>query len=216
MPRGVLQGDPELIGVPPHHRRPGDPCLVLARDLATGEVVPAAMRWGLPVASDPRRRVLHVRADQLKGKRLARRLRCLVPVGGYVQRGVKRSRIGVTVVADMTLAMAAIWSDEIGGPVFAIVTTEANETLVAAHERMPALLPPALWARWLDDRPLAETDLVLVDRPAPPAWLRAQALPRQGEEGPAASVAQQLQDWAPGSTLRDPRGLDRSDASAAA
>ncbi|HEV7263309.1 MAG TPA: SOS response-associated peptidase family protein [Falsiroseomonas sp.] len=113
-----------------------------------------------------------------------------------------RLRIGVTVVADMTLALAAIWSNETGGPVFAIVTTEATETLAVAHERMPALLPPALWARWLDERQLARTDLVLVDRPAPPAWLRARALPLQGEEGPPLSVAQQLQDWAPGCATR--------------
>jgi hypothetical protein len=29
-------------------------------------------------------RTLYIRADELKGKRLVRRLRCLEPVGGYV------------------------------------------------------------------------------------------------------------------------------------
>jgi putative SOS response-associated peptidase YedK len=178
----------------------------LARDPAAGEAVPAAMRWGMSVPSDPRRRTLHVRADQLKGKRIARRLRCLVPVSGYVQRGVRQSRICVTVAADITLAVAAVWDDEIGGPTFAIVTTEADEMLAPAHARMPALLPPSLWPRWLGEWPLDQTDLALIDRPPPAAWLRARALPRRADEGPAAPVARQLQEWAPGSVLWDPPG----------
>lgn len=205
MPRGVLQGEPEFLGLPPYHRRPGERCLVLVRDPSTGEAVPAAMRWGMPVPSQPRRRRLHVRADQLRGKRIARRLRCLVPVAGYVQPGVRQSRIGVTVAAEMSLAVAAIWEDEIGGAAFAIVTTEANELLAPAHARMPSLLPPSLWPRWLDEHPLDPTDLVLLDQPAPSAWFRTRALPRRGVEGTAQPVARQLQDWAPGSVLWQPR-----------
>lgn len=204
MPRGVLLGEPEALGWPPWDRRPGDACLVLARDPDTGEAVPAAMRWGFAPTAERRHRILLLRVEQLRRPRLGRRMRCLVPIDGYVQRGVKRTRIGVAVAADMTLAVAALWEDGPGGPSFAIVTTEANEVLAAAHERMPALLPPSLWPMWLDEQPLAPADLVLLERPAPPAWLRARALAKDAPRLRALPVARQLAEWAPGSRLWKP------------
>jgi putative SOS response-associated peptidase YedK len=36
-----------------------------------------------------------------------------------------------------------------------IITTEANELVAAVHERMPVILPPEFYARWLD--PVNET-----------------------------------------------------------
>jgi hypothetical protein len=43
MPRGVLQGEPEILGMPPYERRPGERCLVLAREMVSGEVAPTAV-----------------------------------------------------------------------------------------------------------------------------------------------------------------------------
>jgi putative SOS response-associated peptidase YedK len=201
----VLQGEPEVLGVSPYERRSGDPCLVLMRDPATGDAVPAAMRWGLPVPADLRRRVLQVPVDRLRGKRLAGRPRCLVLMDGYTQLGVKRVQIGVRVAEAMSLAIAAIWEDRPGGPRFAIVTTEANEVLAPAHNRMPVLLPAGSWSSWMGEGPLAAADLALIERPAPPAWLRAQALRGTTRREEQQSVARQLADWAPGSRLWEPQ-----------
>jgi putative SOS response-associated peptidase YedK len=205
MPRGVLQGEPELLGLPPFQRRPGDPCLVMARNPVTGEAVPVAMRWGMARPNDLRRRTLALRVDQLGGKRTSRWSRCLVPVGGYLQAGVRRSRIRVTVSEEMSLAIAGIWTDDVGGPTFAIITTDANDLLAPAHQRMPVMLSPALWSMWLEERPLTPADLALVEKPVPPSWLQARATRDDGDQGAQLSVGQQLQQFAPGSALWNPR-----------
>jgi putative SOS response-associated peptidase YedK len=205
MPRGVLLGEPDALGSPPYQRIPGEHCLVLAREPARGEVVPAAMRWGLTSAATPQKRVLQFRADQLRGKRVSRRARCLVPISGYVQPSGRRTRIGVTVVSAISLAIAAVWDDGFGGACFAIVSTEPNDVLAPAHHRMPALLPPALWSSWLDGRTLTAADLALVENPAPPAWLQAQAIRgAPADREPQASIAQQLRNMAPGTELWQP------------
>lgn len=214
MPRGVLQGDPYMLGAAPYERRPGDCCLVLMRDPETGEAVPAAMRWGMPTPSDPRRRILQVPVERLRGRRMARRSRCLVPVDGYAQRAVKRMPIAVRVAEGMTLTIAAVWEDGMGGPRFAVVTTEANEVLAPVHDRMPVLLPASMWSNWIAHRALTPADLAIIERPVPPAWVRAQAIRGVQTAQPALPVARQLAEWAPGSRLWEPR--DREQAQAAA
>ena len=50
---------------------------------------------------------------------------------------------------------------------FAIVTTNANETMRAVHDRMPVVLAPGDWAAWLED-----DDPARLLRPAPDELLR--------------------------------------------
>jgi len=54
-----------------------------------------------------------------------------------------------------------------------ILTTDANELMRPLHDRMPVILDPAHFERWLDpalDKP-AEVQPLLV--PCPPDWLQA-------------------------------------------
>jgi putative SOS response-associated peptidase YedK len=72
------------------------------------------------------------------------------------------------------LAMAAIFErrEADDGPVAscAIVTTGANAVVAPIHDRMPVLLAPEDWARWLD--PASErAALRALLRPCPPEWL---------------------------------------------
>jgi len=67
------------------------------------------------------------------------------------------------------------WIDRSGGketPVdsFTIVTTDANALLRPLHVRMPVILAPEDYARWLDPD-AAETDLLALLKPAPEEWL---------------------------------------------
>ncbi len=70
------------------------------------------------------------------------------------------------------MAFAGIWEgwrDE-GGEVvrtFAIVTTDANATMRAVHDRMPVVLAPDDWAEWLEGE-----DSAPLLRPAPDDLLR--------------------------------------------
>jgi putative SOS response-associated peptidase YedK len=42
---------------------------------------------------------------------------------------------------------------ELEGSGFAIITTDANELVAEIHDRMPLILAPADYARWLSDDP---------------------------------------------------------------
>jgi putative SOS response-associated peptidase YedK len=158
----------------------------------------------LSVPSDPARRVLQIPAGRLSRKRMAWRARCVVPAGGYIQRGIRRAPIRVTFTGDISLAIAAVWESGPFGAGFAIVTTDAAQPLAPAQDRMPLLLQSEHWPLWLEDRPLTAAELAelaMIERPAPAIWLRTQALRRLPEAGASASVARQLDELVPGGSL---------------
>jgi putative SOS response-associated peptidase YedK len=125
-------------------------------------------------------------------------------MGGYIQRGVRRTPIRVTFIDEVSLAVAAVWESGPSGPSFAIVTMEAVQPLAPAHDRMPLLLRPELWPLWLEDRPLTASELAEVQRPAPPMWLRTQKLRRLPEKGTSEPVSRQLDELIPGVCLWNP------------
>jgi putative SOS response-associated peptidase YedK len=48
------------------------------------------------------------------------------------------------------------WKDPGSGEwirTFAIITTDANELVADVHDRMPLILPPLAYARWLGEEP---------------------------------------------------------------
>jgi putative SOS response-associated peptidase YedK len=48
------------------------------------------------------------------------------------------------------------WKDPVSGEwirTFAVVTTDANELVTEIHDRMPLILAPSDYARWLSDEP---------------------------------------------------------------
>ena len=48
------------------------------------------------------------------------------------------------------------WKDPVSGEwlrTFAIITTDANELVAEIHDRMPLILAPADYVRWLSDEP---------------------------------------------------------------
>ncbi|MGG5821368.1 SOS response-associated peptidase family protein [Falsiroseomonas sp. HW251] len=203
MPRGVLLGELSFLGAPPYRREPGEHCFVVARQPETGDAMPTFLRWGLDVADGSQRR-LQFRADQLAGRRLAGMARCIVPVSGFARLGPRRTCIDVTLTTPTSLAAAAVWTQDAGGPAFAIITAEAGDDLHPMLVRTPVLLAPAAWPRWLADGPLTGAALAAVARPVPAAWLRIEQ--RKGRLGePSLSVARQVEEWAPGSLpLREP------------
>src|SRR5690606_8359586 len=75
------------------------------------------------------------------------------------------------------LAVAGIWSawrdkSEPEAPWLhsaAVVTTSANGTMAPVHDRMPVILPRAMWGMWLD--PTNHHTDVLSSLPAPAALL---------------------------------------------
>jgi putative SOS response-associated peptidase YedK len=87
--------------------------------------------------------------------------RCLVPVDGYFEwhkldaSGKKKQPYAIAMKSDEPFAMAGIWeeySDKATGELirtFAVVTCEPNSLLATIHDRMPVILAPEDYMRWL-------------------------------------------------------------------
>ncbi len=89
-----------------------------------------------------------------------KRRRCLIPADGFYewqklgkgkQPWLLRMRGGKTVRLRRTLVAWKI--PRSGAPLetCAILTTTPNELTATVHDRMPVILPPTTWNRWLDD-----------------------------------------------------------------
>ena len=74
------------------------------------------------------------------------------------------------------MALAGLWETWLGADgseidTAAIVTTGANGTMAAVHDRMPALLSPGEIEPWLDTRGVEPGPAAALCRPCPDAWL---------------------------------------------
>ena len=131
--------------------------------------------WGLPPVEN--RLVINARAESVTSSgmwtdALAAR-RCVVPVDGFYEWNGAQP-FWFHPPDGGLLLLAGLW--ESGPPGegerarFVIITTAANALVAEAHDRMPAILPPACIGDWLR-RPAAE---LLV--PAPLEALQARAV----------------------------------------
>ncbi|HZU36522.1 MAG TPA: SOS response-associated peptidase [Gemmataceae bacterium] len=170
-----------LAEVPPRYNIAPATSVLAVRQASTGREW-VALRWGLiPYwASDPAigQRLANARAETASAKPAFRQpfrsRRCLIPASGFYEwqrQTVGKAPYYIEPRGDQPLALAGLWDswqDPEGQPVESctILTTEANELLRPIHERMPVVVPPADFARWLDLRcPLARVQTLL--RPYP-------------------------------------------------
>ncbi|MGC8917296.1 MAG: SOS response-associated peptidase [Thermoanaerobaculum sp.] len=146
-------------------------------------------RWGLVPswAKDPTigNRLINARAETLAEKPAFRRAlrlrRCVVPVTGFYEwkrEGAAKTPYFIRLKSGLPMALAGIWEtwQPPEGPVlesFAIITTEANAFMAPIHDRMPAILPLAAVAFWLDEGPKGAEELQPLLVPAPDSWLEA-------------------------------------------
>jgi len=144
----------------------------------------AFFRWGLipSWAKDPTigNRMINARADTLAEKpafRAAyRRRRCLILADGFYEWQATAGRkvktpMYVRLASGAPFAFAGLWEawrpDDT--PVFSctIITTEPNALMAPIHHRMPVILPPEAYARWLDPAELAPVRLQDLLKPYP-------------------------------------------------
>ena len=94
--------------------------------------------------------------------------RCLVPANGYFEWRKTDKQPFYFVRADGDpLAFAGIFEEPLHGPPTAcVITTEANRRCGAIHDRMPAVLAPEDWERWLAPEEFTEADRREMLRPA--------------------------------------------------
>jgi putative SOS response-associated peptidase YedK len=139
-----------------------------------------AFHWGLiPTWAKDRKigqRMINARGETLTEKPafkgVFKKYRCIVPMDGFYEwaAGVeggpvtKQGKLAkrphfIHRVDDEPLAVAGLWSmwrDREAGAAepwlhsATIITTSANDMMVPIHNRMPVLLPKAMWEMWLD------------------------------------------------------------------
>jgi putative SOS response-associated peptidase YedK len=161
----ALFGYDELPNFPPRYNvAPTQPIPIVR--LANGKREFALVRWGFIPAwvKDPKKFSLIVNArgesvlEKPAFRNAMRRRRCLIPADGFYdwRDGVPRRPYFVR-RADLTgpMAFAGLWETWTGpdGEEFdtaAIVTTRANATLSAVHDRMPVIVSPEAFDLWLD------------------------------------------------------------------
>ncbi len=144
------------------------------------------MRWGLVPrwAKDPAigAKMINARAETIADKpsfRTAfRHHRCLIPADGFYEwrataSGKQPVHVGSPDGAPFGFAgLFERWlaADGTVLDTCTILTTNANELLRPIHERMPVIVAPAHYARWLDAANLDVADLFVPYPSAQTAW----------------------------------------------
>ena len=155
----------------------------VVRTTAEGKRELVELRWGLipSWATDPSigSRLINARSETAAVKpafRAAmRQRRCLIPADGFYEwqkLGRIKQPIFVHRSDDAPFAFAGLWElwiDAEKQPLetFTILTTAANEQLRPLHERMPIILRPESFSKWLDTATTDPEDLESVLRHPP-------------------------------------------------
>ncbi|MFB4158790.1 SOS response-associated peptidase [Geomicrobium sp. JSM 1781026] len=123
------------------------------------------VRWGLIPSwakeQKSSRPLINARAETVTEKPSFRqsfqRRRCIIPASGFYEwqtKNKKKQPFHIQLKNGDPLAFAGIWdtwsNDTEQMTSCAIITTEANELVADIHERMPVILSPADFDRWLD------------------------------------------------------------------
>ncbi|HWK86603.1 MAG TPA: SOS response-associated peptidase [Xanthobacteraceae bacterium] len=172
--------------IPPRYNgAPGQDLLVIRRNPASGEVSMSPLRWGLIPSwmQDARGgpKPINARAETVRRLPMFReayaKRRCIVPVDAFFEWHAsgkpRKQAYAIGLKSGAPFGLAALWENwkDPNGEwqrTFAIVTCEANELMREIHERMPVILQPDDYVRWLSDAPEAD-DLL---RPFPASLMK--------------------------------------------
>jgi len=170
---GMNVRDSRVHNYPPRwNAAPSQELLVIRRNHKTGEVSLDPLRWGLiPYwCNDPNggRKPINAKFETVRDlptfRDAYRKRRCIVPVDGFFEwkaiKGQKAKQPYAIAMKDSSpFGVAGIWEnwkEPASGEwirTFAIITTDSNELVAEIHDRMPVILAPADYARWLGDEP---------------------------------------------------------------
>jgi len=150
--------------------------VAIVRENSAGERVLTEMRWGLVPrwTKDPSigAQLINARGEGIADKPAFKfpfeRHRCLLPADGFYEWKVAKSGKQPYLVASksgLPLALAGLYERWLGpdGEVLdtcTVITTGANDLLRGVHDRMPVIIAPQQYARWLDRTTSTVTDLI--------------------------------------------------------
>lgn len=167
------------ISIPPRYNaRPGQKLPVI---LNTKPNEFQLVLWGYMPNWDKARPIINARKDSLDTKvtfeESFRKRRCIIPADGFYEWAIvkgKKIPFRFQLKTQKIFAFAGIWKEntETNQPEFTIITTEPNELVSKAHNRMPAILPKNHELEWLDDK-LSRHDLLSLLSPYPANLMKA-------------------------------------------
>jgi putative SOS response-associated peptidase YedK len=155
------------------------------------------LRWGLvplwakDLAFGPK--CINARRETVATNNIFRdafeRRRCLVPADGFYEwqkRGAAKQPHAI-VPAKGLFAFAGLWErwkNPADGAIvrsFTIVTGLPNALCAPIHDRMPVILPPAVWPLWLGEEAASPDELLALLQPYPAELMRVYPIgPRVG------------------------------------
>lgn len=145
------------------------------------------VRWGLipfwakdiSVGS----KMINARAEGIESKNAYRhalkKQRCIIPADGFFEWHAQEGRKAkqpyyIHRVDHEPIAFAGLWEtwrgpDRDGEPLRSctIITTDPNDVMAQIHHRMPVILPPDQWDRWLDGTHNDTAEITKLLVPAP-------------------------------------------------
>jgi putative SOS response-associated peptidase YedK len=142
--------------------------LVIRRHPKTGEDQLDLLRWGLvpfwTKEATPQRKPINATAERVANAPMFREVyakrRCIVPVDNFFEwkaaKGARAKRpYAIAMKSGQPFGFAGIWegwkhpgTGEIIRT-FCIITTDASALVADIHDRMPVILPPEAYERWL-------------------------------------------------------------------
>jgi putative SOS response-associated peptidase YedK len=166
---GLDVSDSRMGNVPPRYNAaPNQELLVIRENHKTGDRSLDLLKWGLIPhwCDDPRggRKPINAKAETVTTLQMFRdayaQRRCIVPVDGFFEwRAIKGARAkqpyAIAMKDGSPFGLAGIW-EHWRNPhtsewerTFAIITVPSNELVRTIHHRMPAILEPDSYDRWL-------------------------------------------------------------------
>jgi putative SOS response-associated peptidase YedK len=159
---GMDMRDSRVHNYPPRwNGAPSQELLVIRRNHQTGQVSLDPLRWGLiPYwCQDPKggRKPINAKCETVHKlptfRDAYRRRRCIVPVDGFFEwkaiKGKPKQPYAIAISG-----LWENWKDPASGEwirTFVVITTDANELVAEVHDRMPLIIAPADYERWLGD-----------------------------------------------------------------
>jgi putative SOS response-associated peptidase YedK len=158
-----------LYTLPPRYNgAPGQEHWVIRQHPKTGERTLDRLWWGLIPYwckdAGGGRRPVNAKGETVAGlptfRDAYRRRRCLLPVDNFFEwkaiKGAKAKQpFAIALKSGKPFALAGIWENwqkpgsEERIRTFAVITTTANELVASIHDRMPVVIPPESYDRWL-------------------------------------------------------------------
>jgi putative SOS response-associated peptidase YedK len=183
---GLDVNDSRLGNVPRRYNAaPSQELLVIRQNRKTGKRSLDLLKWGLIPhrCSDPRggRRPINAKAESVSRLPTFRDAyavrRCIVPVDGFFEwraiRGAGRKQPFAVAMKDGSpFGLAGLWENWLNPNTgewertFAVITVPSNELVGQIHNRMPAILKPGSYERWLGLEPDPH-DLLITYPPEP-------------------------------------------------